>query len=374
MKNWKFFLGGAGLLAATTVGAGIFALPYLFEKAGWLTGIFYLAVLSAILIIVHYLYWQTLARLKEKGRLLGLTREYLGRNIFYPGFFIIVGGLILILVVYLILIGQFLRLIFPAISFEEGVLIFWLFASLPLVLKLRRLVGLEFLGAALMAAIIIFVFGAGRHGIEFNNIPVFNPRNFFLPFGAILFSLAGWTAIEPIFDWTKRTGNRAPSGSLVLLILASGTLASALLYFLFVTGIFGSAREITPDTLSGLTNWPLWKIEILAWLGIIGVWTSYVPISLEVKNSLEKDLALPAGAGLFIVLFSPLVLIGLGLREFLSVIGLAGGVFLGLQYLLIVLVGKKVLDLSRSKKFLLNIIGAIFVLAAVYEIYYSLLQ
>jgi len=375
------------LLAATTIGAGIFSLPYLFKEAGWLTGVFYLVILSGVLISVHYLYWQILAKLKEKQRLLGLTGKYLGRTVFYLGFFVIIGGLLLTLVVYLILIGNFVRLVFPGVSFAQGILVFWFLASLPLVLKLRRLVGFEFLGTVLMAAIIVLVFGSSWQSIGSKGFPAIDLRNFFLPFGAILFSLAGWTAIEPVFEWQKKSESGTPDRHSALSILSFGTLIPAFLYVVFATGILGSAREVTPDTISGLTNWPLWQVAIMGWLGIIAIWTSYAPIAVEIKNSLEKDLRWPAcvaeatsarlrpaGLSLYIVLFLPLILIALGLRNFLSIIGLAGGVFLGLQYLLIILVGKKVLDLSRRKNFLLNMLAALFVLGAIFEIYYSLIR
>ena len=99
--------GSAGILAATTLGAGIFALPYIFKESGWLTGLFYLAALSGIVIFTHFLYWQTFAKVGEKKRLLGLTEKYLGNAAGLFAFVVIVAGLILTLVVYLILASHF---------------------------------------------------------------------------------------------------------------------------------------------------------------------------------------------------------------------------------------------------------------------------
>ncbi len=395
-EDWKFFWGSAGLLAATTIGAGIFSLPYVFNKAGWLTGVFYLAVLSGILIYVHYLYWRALTELKEKNRLLGLIKNYLGEKFFYFGLATVVGGLTLTLVVYLVLSSQFLKLIFPTISLKEGILVFWLLASLPLAWRLPWLVFFEFSGTLLMAGIIVLVLinGWGK-GIGSAGVPAFNFDNIFLPFGAVLFSLAGWTAIEPIFDWKKKLedGYRPPNPNIQMHLnvpnrfkkeaveskiglsgLAAGTLIPAFLYLVFVLGILGSAGEITPDTLSGLTNWQFWKLASLGWLGLLAILTSYVPIALEIKNSLTKDLGWNAGWSTLAVVFSPLVLVVLGLRSFFSVVSLAGGIFLGLQYLLIILVAKKILSLDRFQKIFLNVLAAVFILAAVYEAYHFLIR
>ena len=48
---------------------------------------------------------------------------------------------------------------------------------------------------------------------------------------------------------------------------------------------------------------------------------------------------------------------------------LAGGIFIGTQYLLIIFVGRHALSLSRSEKLLLDVLALVFISAAVYEIY-----
>ena len=67
MNTIKRFWLEAGLVAAATIGAGMFSLPYVFHEAGWLLGIFYTAVLSAAVIIAHLLYLRVLEETKEKS-------------------------------------------------------------------------------------------------------------------------------------------------------------------------------------------------------------------------------------------------------------------------------------------------------------------
>ena len=68
MPKIKSFWGSVELLMATTIGAGIFSLPYVFKESGWLLGIFYMAVFGPVVIFVHRLYWLSLEKKKEKSR------------------------------------------------------------------------------------------------------------------------------------------------------------------------------------------------------------------------------------------------------------------------------------------------------------------
>ena len=367
MSDWKSFFGATGILAATTIGAGMFSLPYLFGKSGWLAGIFYLLVLGGMVTFAHYLYWLALERVKEKQRLLGLVKTYLGAWAFYPAFLSILGGLTLVLVIYLILAGQFLRPILPAAG-ASGIAGFWALASLPLFLRIRRLAIVESLGTILMVGIVFLVFFTSDLG-KVSGLATVHLENLFLPFGAILFSLTGWTAIEPMFELRNKGGSWSPFSALAL-----GTFISAFAYILFILGIFGSTNTIAPDTISGLGDWPAWKLHLLGWLGLFAIWTSYISIARELKNSLESDLRVPAFWGLGIALFLPLILVFSGFFSFLGTIGFAGGIFLALQYVFIVLVSKKILNVSPTKKLFLNALVLLFLLAAVYEVRYFVVR
>ncbi len=169
----------------------------------------------------------------------------------------------------------------------------------------------------------------------------------------------------------SRTSN---SRGIFFLAIALGTIAAATLYGFFVLGIASSVRVVTPDVVSGLSSWPLWKKTVLGILGLVALWTSYLPIALEIKNALQNDLRTSRATSALAVFALPLIFVSAGLNNFFRVLGLAGGVFLSLQYLLIVFLAKKILKLTAVKKFFLNLIMAVFILAAVYEVYYFIVQ
>ncbi len=365
-SNSKNFLKVTAILAAATIGDGIFALPYIFYRSGWFLGLFYLAFLTTVVIVAHVVYLKVLEEVGEKERLLGLAKRYFGKWGFGVGFFTIVVGLLLALVAILILGARFITLLFPAVPMLSALIVFWILTAIPLLLHDRRVVGLELLGIVSTSAIIVFVFAVAWPHVSFGAAPAMHAADAFLPFGVIVFALAGWTGIEPAYEIRKREGVR---GSLVLPV-AAGTIFASLLYLLFIMGILGSATTIAPDTLSGLLNWPTWERIVLTVLGFLAVWTIYMPISREIKNSLDRDLGWEPFMTKLLILFTPLIFVLSGFNNFLLVVGFVGGLFLSLQYFLIMAVGHKALVLSAWKKFLMDIVALVFILAAVYEVYY----
>lgn len=359
---WKV----AGIVAAATVGDGVFALPFVFYQAGWLIGIIYLVVLGALVVLAHTVYFKALERVGEKERLLGLAEKYFGMTGFWAGFVAIVLGLLLTLVAYLILGAHFIELGFPGVSSPIPLFFFWAFVAITVFLNDTNVVELELLGITLTSLVIIFIFASAWPSALFNGIPAVNWQNALLPFGAVLFSLAGWTAIEPAYESRKRDGAR---GKNIWLALGIGTAFAALLYVMFAAGILGTAGAVTTDTISGLGNWPVWKKDILAALGLLAVWTVSMPISREIRNSLERDLKWNKSISRAIIVFAPLLLMLAGFNNFLVVVGLVGGLFLSMQYVLIVSVGRRALAPSPVGAGLLYLVALLFTAAAVYEVW-----
>ena len=359
---WKV----AAILAAATLGDGVFALPFVFIQSGWLLSILYLLALATIVVTAHVVYLKTLEKVDEKERLLGLARKYFGEKGFWVGFVAIVVGLLLTLVVYLILGAQFIKILFPSALPGGPLLVFWMLATLLVFASDRHIVGLELVGVFCTSCIIILIFVTALPNVTFAGIQAITGKNLFLPFGVILFELAGWTGIEPAYETRKRSGRKYDPWR----ALALGTFAAAALSLMFIAGVLGSSSShITPDTISGLSDWPLWKRDALALLGLCAVSTVFMPIAREIKNSLEKDLRWNKHYSRGLIILAPVACILLGLNNFLVVVGLVGGVFLSTQYLLIISVGRRALRLSGTKKFLLDVVACVFVVAAIYQMY-----
>jgi len=352
-------------MAAATMGSGEFALPFIFYKSGWLLCLAYFVVLGGIIIGAQIIYLRTLEKVDEKERLLGLARKYFGSAGFWVGFFAIVIGLLLGFVIYLILGTQFIRLLFPAIPGSWPLFIFWLFISLPVLIRSRRVTNFETFGIMLVVVLIVFIFISAQTAAVQRAIPASSVPDAFLPFGVILFSLAGWTGVEPIYEMRKKEKEKTRKDVWPLIL---GTAAAALLYIMFAVGILVSAPNIASDTVSGLAGWPIWKRDLIAVLGLVALWTVSMPIAHEIRNALEKDLKWNHIVSRLVIILVPLALILSGFNNFLAIVGITGGLFLSVQYLLIISVGRKVLELPPAQKIFLTAAALVFLVAAVYSV------
>ena len=78
-KNDKNFWLAVFSLVGTTIGAGIFSLPYVFAKAGFFMGLVEFIVLVFIVLLVQQILGEITLRTKGHKRLIGLASNYLGR-------------------------------------------------------------------------------------------------------------------------------------------------------------------------------------------------------------------------------------------------------------------------------------------------------
>ena len=134
--------------------------------------------------------------------------------------------------------------------------------------------------------------------------------------------------------------------------------------------MIGTVPHVAADTISGIAVWPLWRKDILAAVGLLSVCVVSVPIAREIRGAMENDLGWNSTFSRAAIVLLPLAAVLLGFKDFLTIVGIAGGVFISTQYLLIISVGRRTLSLSARERFLLDIVAIVFVCAAVYEIWH----
>lgn len=352
------------VVAAATIGSGVFVLPYIIQESGWLLSLGYFIAIIAIVSLAHILYLRTLEVVGERERLLGLTKKYFGTAGFWAGFLAIVIGLLLGFVAYLVLGTQFIQILAVGISPRLALIIFWLVLAVLVFRSEGKVTGFEAAGVTLIFCAILFIFILGRPLHALANTPLINPENILLPFGAILFSLAGWTSVEQVYEIKKGTNGKANIFTLFIL----GTTLAGILYWLFALGILGATSHATIDTISGVSARPFWEKDILAIIGLLAMGVVSIPLSREIRGALEKDLGWNSFISRLIIIGLPLMVVLSGFNNFLIIVGIAGGVFISTQYLFVIAVGRRTLRLSAREKTLLDILVVIFACAAIYEI------
>lgn len=364
LKFYRNLIVPAGLLSALIIGAGMFSLPAVFERAGILTGFFYLAAFTLVFSAVHLMYAEIIEKTAGDHRFAGYAKIYLGRPGFVFSILITFFTILTVLIVYLVLSASFIRLLFPSISGVSAALIFWLAGTVAALSGVKRMAGPEFFIFLAMALIIFSVFVYGIFFGEPSRIALasFNPKFVLLPFGPVFFSLAGRAAISSIREYFKK--NRLDKRNLAPAIVL-GTVAPAILYSLFILGILMVSRgAISADAVSGLAG-SRFLGAALGILGLFSLWTSYVFLAMEFKGILNLDFRFSRlAAGLSAALL-PILFYLSGVRDFLLLIAVAGGIFGVIESALVVLMWQR----ARKKASLCFLLLPLFALGLLYEMF-----
>lgn len=335
MGKWPL-LGPVNILAGTIMGAGMFALPYLFARAGVLTGTVYLLVFGGVFYIVHLMYADLLRRENNKLVFPGIAKKYLGRGGEYLAYVSGVFVLILSLTAYIILEMMFLGVVFPAVPETYAFIFFWATGTLSFMLwRTVKIAPLEVAANAatilIIGILIAFSLGDGTRV----NLPVlFSAENLFLPFGTILFALAGRTAIPAVLVYL-----RGASASRIVTAIFLGTAIPVAVYLLFVYGVLAVSPSPTEDSIGGMIgSVPPFVVSLLGIMGILSLWGSYIIIAKVVRDSFHRDMKKSYFTANTVVAVAPVALYIAGFQNFLQTIDVIGGVFLAIESILIVLI------------------------------------
>lgn len=345
-KKIEIYFAASTILAGTILGAGIFSLPYIFSQSGSLIFLFYLALATIICTITHLIFGESLLRTKEEHRFIGLAEIYLGpwaKKLVTLTTFISVGGCLL---AYLILGGQFIynffNIIGQPIDLNLAVLLLWLLGSLGVILGIRFISFGEAIGVILILILIFGFFILGVPHLNLAGVPLMNFKEFFLPYGVLLFALSGGSAVPEIFNYFRKK-SLTPHEINFKKPIILGSIAPAFLYLIFVLGAIGilGAHNISWDVVPQLVA----KNPILGMatdlLGLVLIITSYFILAFNFKNSLILDLKLQPKIAWLIPVVLPLLLYQLGIHNFIKVIGFLGAFILGIESLLNFLIHKK---------------------------------
>jgi len=336
MRDKSSVLALASLIG-TIIGAGVFGIPYVMAKSGIIFCLFYFLILGAAALFLHLFFGEIVLRTKKKHRLIGYTEKYLGGRAKILVSFSTIIGTIGALLAYIILGGNFLKIIFPAsLSSLQFSLILWVALSFFVFLGMRSIGWIQVLmNAGLFgAAFLIFLYGFPK--LDIGNFILANPKYIFLPYGVILFSLVGWNAVPEIETILVKKRNLRKVIFWAIVI----SLSFYFLFSLFINGLTG--QNTTQEAFEGLIPILGQKIMILGGIfGFFTISTSFLILANYLKNTLIFDYRFPFLLAFVLAVFSPLVLFLIGIREFIWVIAFVG-TFMGLiDGIAIILIYKK---------------------------------
>jgi len=372
------FVLALSTLVGTIVGAGIFGLPYVISKSGVLPAVFYFFLIGGAVMVLHLLFGEVCLRTKEKHRLIGYSQMYLGRLgkmlVVVSTFFGLLGALL----VYIILGGRFLAIAltpFFSVSDTTASFVFWI------VLSFFVLQGIQFIAKAeffmnlllLLFGVIIFVF-AFPH-VQSINFTLIENSNIFLPYGVILFSLLGWSAVPEIADLFKGKKDKQNLKRVIVWTFAI-VIAFYLVFSFIIVGVSG--QDTSPNTLDGLVPFLGQNIVVLGSLfGLVALASSFLILGNYMKNSLRYDFKLPYLVSTGIAVFVPFLVYLLGIRDVIAVMGILGAVLGAIEGVIIIIIFQKAKKKGKRKpeysmrfpKILLIPLAIVFVLGIVAEIF-----
>lgn len=363
------------------MGAGTFGIPYVMTQSGFGLGFFYLALIFFAVLSVHLFYGEIILRTDQPHRLVGYAEKYLGNGVKKIVTFTILIEYYGALLVYLILGGEFLKIIFGRWfggSEFIWVIIFFLLGTAAILCRLKTIARSEFFMTLLLLATVAVLLIKGAPLINFHYFRGIDLKNFFLPYGVILFAMAGAAAIPEMRQILKGQERKLKTA------IFWGTLIPAVVYLLFafvVVGVTGS--QTTTDAISGLVpRLGEWVVGLGAVFGILAVVTSYIVLGLSLKNIFNQDYKIAGSVSYLLVCLVPLIAYFLGLNNFILIIGLVGAVASGLDGILTVLIYRRAKKLGGRQpeyslkyfKILGSFLIAIFALGLIYQLVYLVVK
>jgi len=370
----KDFLKALSVLIGTIIGVGIFGLPYVAAKAGFFIVLFYFLIICSAVIFIHIIFGEICLGTKTIHRLPGYVGEYLGKKWKIFSFLVVIAGMIGASLAYLIVGGEFLKLLFNSYLGENNLiytLIFFSLGSLFILRGIRAISQIE-LSLVFILFIILFIFLIQAWPlINFDYFKTLDWQFLFLPYGVLIFSLWGSPVIPEVKEMLKGDSQKLKK------VIFLSILISAFVYLFFILIIFGACGPNTSENaLAGFASVVGNNIIKFGFLfGIIACFTSFLTLGLTLKKVFWFDFGLSQGLAWFIACFTPLFLFLIKNPQFINIVNLTGSLAIGSEGIIIVFLYQAFLKKKYKKKMnpLLYLLPILFILGIGWQIFYFLL-
>lgn len=367
---FRKYIFPTAILTGSIIGVGFLSLPYIASKVGIWPMLFYFIVLTVLVTSIHVIFAKISLKTPDYRRFPGFVGYHLGK---FPKKIILVSetcGLTGVLLVYLIIGGEFLTAIFSPIfggNVFTYTIIYLGMASIFIYVGVKVISKMNFVALLALVVILMIILVKAFDHLQLTNIlsgqALFTDyKTLFLPYGAIMFSLWGAGLIPEVEEMV--IGNKK---SLKKIIVA-GTLISSVFYFAFVLVILGiTGAETTEAGLTGLAGvLPNGLVTIALLIGSITTFLAFIAQGLLLKKVLMYDAKVPELPAWALVCFVPLGLFLMGFNSFIPLISFIGGFLLGIDGILILLMYKKI----GGKKYVVYPLMLVFLLGMAYEVIY----
>ena len=315
-------------LVGAVVGVGIFGLPYAFAQAGFVIGLAYLLALGTVMVTVLLMFSEVVLVTPGRHHLSGYVRTYFGAGWGKFAAFLTIAGNWGALVAYVLVGGQFAYSLLSPLLGGELFLYQVVFMMVGFLVTLRGLSFISrvemYLVAALVLAILALAVGGVPH-VAIEPLLYVSSSDAFLPYGVVLFAIGGISLVPEMRDILGKHAShlrRVVPWSYVVIVA---------LYTIFAfTVVSVTGLNTSPEAIAGFGKVVgQWALFVGALMGFLAVTTSFFLVSVSSQDLLELDYGSSRLLAWFATLSVPAIVILLGVRDFVEVMGFTGAVFSG---------------------------------------------
>lgn len=333
MKEAMFFFrkkltyfGGVATLVGTVIGAGILGIPYAVDKAGLLPGMALLAALTLTVLLRHLMIGEVALRTHGDHQIVGYYGIYLGKPIKYIMTVEFVVGLYGSLLAYLIGSGRVLAAMLGGDSYWYSIL-FFAVTSVMLFRGLTMVKHSEMILTVLLTVVVLGIALTARNHFYFPDLSAMDAGNMVLPYGVMMFALAGVTAIPEIKREIHGIDRRRFRS-----ILIAGSVIPAVIYAVFTIVTLGVTGNATTEIATVGLGEQLGPTMVLLGnlFALFAMSTSTLTVGLALRDMYRFDYGIRTPLAWAAAIIPPLILFFLGQRSFVHVINWLGGVMGGI--------------------------------------------
>jgi tyrosine-specific transport protein len=340
------------LILGTTIGAGVYSLPSVVVKIGIWPFIVLATILAILLARINIFYRKVVEKFSEKHQLPGYVNLVMGKKFSRIATFLLLFSTYGAIVAYLVIGGRFIAKLVPV---SAGIGSAWFYLAMFVLLffsgKLLEKIDYSFVFLKMIFLLLVLIIALLLFSVQLTSLTIGNISqiNVILGYGAILFALTGFSIVPELKKQTNITKSIIGTQGAILLV-----------YIVF-------AVLLSPHVNKGefiVTNPILSFVFNVA--GLLCVTTPYLMLSWVIYDIYSKDLKFKKRDSMLLTLIVPLFALILGINDFMQIMSVTGGVFLGAIAVLIVVLYQKLFPGKNRLEVL--IIKTVFILGIVAEL------
>lgn len=332
-KSAPFFLPFAAFIG-TVFGVGLYSLPYVMSQSGIWIFLLFLIIVAALVYFVNIMFADVIIQTPVKDRFLGYVREYVGPRAEKVFAWVTIIGFWGTFLVYLLVLGEFAHTVFGSVFSFSPVfysLLFFIVTAFIIFRGGRAVEKTDVVMLFVATLLLVLLFVLGRGSLSYIISRPANTLGAILPYGALMFAMWGAGVIPELVNQLRSSPQHVKK------LIRLGLIAPVVVAFcfsLFIVGMSGSGTS--QEAFAGLSERIGSTAAIVgSCIGMITIGLAYTNLGWVSRKMLMLDMSMSRLRSMGIILLPPLLLLLVGLHNFVLVISIIGAIFLAFQGLMI---------------------------------------